>query len=153
MPTYTIPDLYVEYTEKRNLNLTYEQFSVFAMFYPALLIANTDGEVDEKEWGLLQSLANSLVSLSVRDNASSEEIVDWQELFFSEFQYLIGNFDAWERKFIKSLKQHLNEKPQEKEAVLRVIYLLADASGGICEKESVMIEHLSRELGIETCKI
>ncbi len=153
MSSFTIPDLYIEYTEKRNLNFTYEQFAVFAMFYPALLVANTDGEVDEKEWDFLQLLANGLVSLSVRDNASREEIKDWQNLFFSEFQYLIGNFDLWERKFIKSLKRHLNEKPAEKEAVLRVIYMLADVSGGICEKESVMIEHLVHELGIETCSI
>lgn len=149
MYPYTVTELYQEYTEVRRLNLTYEQFSVFVTFYPALLVAHTDGTVDEKEWQLLQTLANGLIDISIREDTCKEEINDLRQLFFNEFKYLICHFDQWERKFIKTLKRYLVEKPEEKAAVLRVIYMLAGASDGICDKESVMIEHLARELGIQ----
>lgn len=149
MYTYTVPELYHEYTEARRLNLTYEQFSVFVTFYPALLIAHTDGTVDEQEWQLLRALADDLISISTRKGLCREEIKDLQLLFFNEFKYLICHFDQWERKFIKTLKRHLVEKPEEKVAVMKVIYMLAGASDGICEKETVMIEHLTQELNIQ----
>ena len=153
MHTYTVPELYQEYTEVRRLNLTYEQFSVFVTFYPALLIAHTDGRIDEREWQLLRTLANGLIDISTRKDLCKEEINDLQMLFFNEFKYLICHFDQWERKFIKTLKRYLVERPEEKKAVLRVIYMLAGASDGICDKESVMIEHLAHELDIQAGKI
>jgi tellurite resistance protein len=153
MYTYTVPELYLEYTEARRLNLSYEQFSAFVTFYPALLVAHTDGTVDDKEWQFIRALADDLIRISSRKDICKEEIKDLQLLFFNEFKYLICHFDQWERKFMKTLKRHLIEKPEEKAAVMKIIYMLADASDGICEKESVMIEHLSHELDIYPCLI
>jgi hypothetical protein len=61
MYTYTVPELYLEYTEARRLNLSYEQFSAFVTFYPALLVAHTDGTVDDKEWQFIRALADDLI--------------------------------------------------------------------------------------------
>jgi tellurite resistance protein len=153
MSVHTVSNLYIEYTEHRRIKLTFEQFSVFITFYPALLVAHTDGVIDENEWQLLKGLADNLAVLTVRKGADKEELKDLKQLFFSEFAYLIKHFDLWERKFIKALKNYLVDQPKESEAVIKVIYSLADASNGICDKEKVMIEHLQHELGLEKVNI
>jgi len=149
MSTYTLTDLYEEYIEARKIKLTYEQFSAFTTYYPALLVAKTDGEVDEREWSLLQSLAEHLVAETVASDADAEEIKDYKQLFFNEFQYLIDNLDRWDRKFMRVLQQMLAKHPELVDAVTAVIYSLAEASKGICEKENVMIEYLRNELKVK----
>ncbi|MCU0354053.1 MAG: hypothetical protein MUD08_10015 [Cytophagales bacterium] len=147
IPTFN--ELYEEYTETRRLKLTEGQFLAFITYYPALLVAKTDGEVDEQEWSLLQALANHLVKETVAKDADKEEIKDYQTLFFNEFQYLLDNLDRWDRKFMRVLQQLMAKQPELVESVAAVIYTLADASKGVCEKERTMIEYLRNELRIK----
>ena len=142
-------ELYEEYTETRRLKLTEEQFLAFITYYPALLVAKTDGEVDEQEWSLLQALANHLVSETVAKDADKEEIKDYKTLFFNEFQYLLDNLDRWDRKYMRVLQQLMAKRIELVDSVAAVIYTLAESSKGICEKERIMIEYLRNELRIK----
>ncbi len=148
MNALTLNELYEEYTEARRTGLSYEQFAAFVLYYPALLVARTDGEIDEQEWLTLQGLANHLVHETLPQEADAEEQEDYRRLFFEEFRHLTNNMDRWDRKFMKSLKYVLAECPDAKQTVAATIYSLADASKGICEKERTMIEYLRGELGI-----
>ncbi len=153
MTTFSFNDLYEEYTEVRKLNLNTEQFTAFVTYYPALLVAKTDGVVDEKEWSLIQDLSNRIVNDTLPQNADKEQIKDYKKLFYSEFHYLIENLDQWDRKFMKALQQLLAEQPKHVETVAEVLYLLAKSSNGVCEKENTMIEYLRAELKItDLCK-
>jgi len=144
----SLTELYEDYTETRRTKLSYEQFAAFVMYYPALLVAKTDGEIDEKEWHTLQGLANQLVSETLSQDADAEELKDYRRLFFDEFQYLTQTIDRWDRKFMKALKYMLSQCPNAKHTVAATIYSLAGASKGICEKESTMIEYLRGELNL-----
>lgn len=148
MPTHTLIDLYEEYTESRRIKLTFDQFTSLILFYPTLLILHTDGHVDEQEWKYIKRLANNLGDSLITPDTDPELVNDLKGLFFKELNYLLGHLDVWERKFIKTLKNHLKEHPQKKASVLKFIYLFAAASEGICEKEEVMIEHLKKELAL-----
>lgn len=145
----TLTELYEEYTHTRRINLSYEQFGMLIMYYPALLVAKTDGEIDEHEWSTLQNLANQLVAQTLSADADQEEVRDYQRLFFDEFRYLTDYLDVWDRKFMKALKYLIAEHPEAGDTVANVIYSLADASQGICEKENIMIEYLRSELAIK----
>ena len=148
MTAFLLNDLHEEYTETRKLKLNVEQFLAFVAYYPALLVAKTDGVVDEKEWSLLQELANRIVAETLPQNADKEEVKDYKGLFFNEFHYLVENLDQWDRKFMKALKQVLEQRPELVEMVSSALYALADISKGICEKENTMIEYLRSELQV-----
>lgn len=149
MTVYTITALYEEYTEHRKLNISFEQFTFLVTYYPVLLIVSTDGKVDIKEWNYLKKRSDDLVDLQFASYADEEYMMDMKKLLQDEFKYLLMNFDTWERKFIKTLKNYLKEKPELKHPLLESFYLFASVSEGICEKEEIMIEHLRKELDIE----
>jgi hypothetical protein len=148
MSTLSLTELYEEYLEARRTKLSYEQFAAFVLYYPALLVAKTDGEIDEQEWLTLQGLANQLVNETLSQDTDLEELKDYRLLFFDEFRYVIATLDRWDRKFMKALKYMLSECPDAKQTVAATIYSLADASKGVCEKENTMIEYLRGELNI-----
>jgi hypothetical protein len=149
MPTYTLIDLYEEYTESRKINLTFDQFTSLTLFYPTLLVLYTDGQVDEQEWKYIKHLANNLADSLVPPVTDPDLIYDLKKSYFNELKYLLQHLDVWERKFIKTLKNYLKEQPHKKASVLKFIYLFAAASEGICEKEEVMIEYLKKELALQ----
>jgi hypothetical protein len=149
MATYTINALCEEYTEQRKLNITFEQFTFLLTSYPVLLVVSTDGKVDIKEWNYLKKRSDDLAELLLPKETDQEIIGELKNMLLDEFKYLLMNFDTWERKFMKTLKNYLKEKPELKRSILESIYLFASVSEGICEKEEVMIEHLRKELDIE----
>ncbi len=153
MHTLSPIELYEEYLELRKIKLSFEQFLAFVTYYPALLVAKTDGEVDEKEWSLLQSLAIQLATDTVSPQADKEELKDYIHLFFDEFQYIMDHLDLWDRKFIKVLRQLVANNTLITETVEAAVASLASASKGVCEKENTMIEYLRIELNLpDLCK-
>lgn len=145
----TIANLYEDYLAQRKINLTLEQFISFVACYPTLLVVHTDGRVDADEWRYIESLATRLSNLFMNEFKDIEDVDDLRNLFFKEFTYLLQHFDTWERRFIKALRNYLKEHPKDKLTVLQAMYVSAEVSEGICEKETIMIEHLKKELGIE----
>ena len=141
--------LYKEYTQTRKIDLTFEQFTALATFFPALLVISTDGEVDNEEWNYIDRLGFDMCDSFAQNGMSPQELKDLKKLFKREIHFLQENFDTWERKFIKALKSYLIEHEGCKEEILENIYQSASVSEGICEKEKVMIEYLKQELGID----
>jgi hypothetical protein len=145
----TLDELYEEYTQARKIELTFEQFTVLATFFPALLVISTDGEIDAEEWNYVNSLTEGMCENFKKDGLNPQEVMDLKKLFQREIHFLQENFDTWERKFTKALKLYLASHTDCKASVLDNIYHSASVSEGICDKEKVMIEYLLKELGME----
>ena len=146
----TLESLYEEYTQARKIDFTFEQFTALATFFPALLVISTDGEVDEREWNYVDSLCYKMCDGFAQDGLSLQELKDLKKQFKREMHYLQENFDTWERKFTKALKNYLTNHQDFKVTILEKIYQSASVSEGVCEKEKIMIEYLMQELGIDS---
>ena len=145
----TLEALYEEYTLARRIELTRDQFTTLATFFPALLIISTDGRVDEEEWDYVENLTNNFCDTFGKHGLSQQEIIDLKKLLVREVRYLQGNFDTWERKFTKALKTHLAQHLDSRASVLDSIHRSAALSEGVTDKESIMVEYLLKELGME----
>ena len=143
-----LDNLFQEYCGERSLQLSKEQFSLFLTFFPALLIAASDGIVDQEEWLFCSKLARGLGLASDEDDPDSPERQD--SLYKQEFKYLLQNLGQWEEKFLDSLKEYLTENQFAKEFVSETIYLFADASRGVSQEEMDKINNLEKRLALSS---
>ena len=137
-----------EYHKSRNSELTIDQFTYILKIYPSLLVCMSDGKLDKEEWDSVLNISRglALLYLDQMPNASAEKI---ENLFRTEFRYLLENIDKWEKKFLNTLKSYLDEHPDEKEFVYEAMYLFANAADGISHDEQRSIDELSSRLSLE----
>ena len=137
-----------EYLKIRKSNLSIDQFTYILKIYPSLLVCMSDGKLDDAEWhGVLNiSKGLALLYLDQQPNAKAEEI---EVLFRTEFKYLLENIDRWEKKFINTLSNYLEEHTDDKEFVFEAMYLFANAADGISHEEQRTIDRLASRLSLE----
>jgi hypothetical protein len=141
-----IEKLYEHYTQERPLNLSVEQFTLFAEFFPALLVILSDGFFDHKEKIYLQKLVKCLSDSFAEDGFGAKRVQELQIIFSQEFEYLIQNLDKWKEPYIKALQSHLALFPENKETILDTINLFAETSQDVNEAESNMVRFLIQKL-------
>ena len=137
-----------EYTKIRKSNLSLDQFTYILKIYPSLLVCMSDGKLDDAEWHGILNISKGLALLYIdqQPNAKAEEI---EVLFRTEFKYLLENIDRWEKKFINTLSNFLEESPDDKEFVFESMYLFANAADGISHEEQRTIDKLASRLSLE----
>ena len=137
-----------EYLKVRKSGLSSEQFIYILKIYPSLLVCMSDGKLDAEEWtGVLNiSKGLALLYLDQMPNTDGEKI---EILFRTEFKYLLENIDKWEKKFLNTLKNYLDNNKDEKEFVYEAMYLFANAADGISHEEQRSIDKLSSRLSLE----
>ena len=137
-----------EYLKIRKSNLTLDQFTYILKIYPSLLVCMSDGKLDDAEWHSVLNISKglSLLYLDQQPNAKAEEI---EVLFRTEFKYLLENIDRWEKKFINTLNNYLEEHTGDKEFVFEAMYLFANAADGISHEEQRTIDKLASRLSLE----
>ncbi len=136
--------LYESYQRARVSELTYPQFLNMLNLYPSILICLSDGVLDKGEHEHLMGVAKSLAIYAEEEEESTHLEKSYQE----EFNYLLGNVEEWQQKFLNALKEHLSGPGGDKEFVLESMYLFANAANGISEVEREKIEALSEQLGL-----
>ncbi|MCU0446804.1 MAG: hypothetical protein MUE85_17995 [Microscillaceae bacterium] len=141
-----IEKLYEHYTQERPLNLSIEQFTLFAEFFPAVLIILSDGFFDQKEKVYLQKLVKCLGDSFIQDGFGAKRVQELQSIFAQEFEYLIQNIDKWKELYIRALQNHLTNFPENKETILDTLNLFAETSQDFNESEENMVKYLVREL-------
>ncbi|MEM7548756.1 MAG: hypothetical protein AAF363_03730 [Bacteroidota bacterium] len=144
----SVAELYKDYTQERKIDLSPEQFASFLAFYPALLVASSDGIVDKEEWLYCKKLASGLGNSFSRDD-SEEDHENLTLIYRYEFRYLLKNQEIWEERFLKVVKEYLSENSYAKEFVNETIYLFADASNGISQEEMDTINCLEIKLDLK----
>ena len=137
-----------EYLKIRKSNLSLDQFTYILKIYPSLLVCMSDGKLDDAEWHGVLNISKGLALLYIdqQPNAKAEEI---EVLFRTEFKYLLENIDRWEKKFINTLSNFLEESPEDKEFVFEAMYLFANAADGISHEEQRTIDRLASRLALE----
>ena len=140
--------LFEEYLKVRKSTLSLDQFTYILKIYPSLLVCMSDGKLDKEEWDGVLSISKGLALLYLEQipNANAEKI---EQLFRTEFRYLLENIDKWEKKFINTLKNYLEAHPDDKEFVSEAMYLFANAADGIAHEEQRAIDQLSARLSLE----
>ncbi len=144
----TIDELYENYTQQREVRLSLEQFTLFAIFFPALLVILSDGNLDSEERLHLERLARSLAHAFSEDGLGTKRIEELQTIFSQEFEYLIEHIEEWKEIFLQALNQHLKNFPESKETVLDTLHLFAETSEDVDEAEGDMIRYLSEKLDL-----
>lgn len=137
-----------EYLKTRKSELTLDQFTYILKIYPALLVCMSDGKLDKEEWDGVLSISKglALLYLDQMPNASAEHI---EQLFRTEFRYLLENIEKWEKKFLNTLRNYLEEHSDDKEFVQEAMYLFANAADGIAHEEQRTIDTLSSRLSLD----
>ena len=137
-----------EYLKIRKSNLSLDQFTYILKIYPSLLVCMSDGKLDDAEWHGVLNISKGLALLYIdqQPNAKAEEI---EVLFRTEFKYLLENIDRWEKKFINTLSNYLEEHQDDKEFVFEAMYLFANAADGISHEEQRTIDRLASRLSLE----
>ena len=137
-----------EYHKTRKSDLSIDQFTYILKIYPSLLVCMSDGKLDPEEWDGVLNISKGLALLYLDQipNSNAEQI---ETLFRTEFRYLLENIDKWEKKFLNTLKNYLDEHPGEKEFVYEAMYLFANAADGIAHEEQRTIDKLSSRLSLE----
>lgn len=148
MPEKPILSLYKKYTRSRNLFFSLEQFTSFLAFFPALLVAASDGIVDREEWFYCRKLAFGL-GASYREIDGPEQDVELTQTYRKEFAYLLSHLSSWEEEFLEALECFFRLHPYAKKFVSQTAWLFADASNGISEEENVKMAYLCRRLQLD----
>ena len=137
-----------EYHKTRKSNLSLDQFTYILKIYPSLIICMSDGKLDKEEWEGVLNISKNLAFLCL-DQVPDTDVEQVENLFSTEFRYLLENFDKWEKKFINTLKNYLEERNDEKEFVYEAMYLFANAADGISKEEQKAIDQLTSRLSLE----
>ncbi|GAB4232846.1 MAG: hypothetical protein Tsb0034_05800 [Ekhidna sp.] len=137
-----------EYLKTRKSDLSLDQFTYILKIYPSLLVCMSDGKLDKEEWNGVLNISKGLALLYIDQipNSNAEKI---EVLFRTEFKYLLENIDKWEKKFLNTLKNYLDEHHSEKEFVYEAMYLFANAADGISHDEQRTIDQLASRLSLE----
>ena len=142
----TIDNLYEKYITDRGVNLSLEQFTLFATFFPSLLVILSDGTMDSGEVLHLKKLAANLASTFSADGLGIKRIEELTEIFSDEFDFLIQHIESWKETFLLALKNYLQHFPESKETVLDTLHLFAETSEDVDEAEDDMIKYLVEKL-------
>lgn len=148
MPNQQVRELYQHYQDTRKVPFSVDQFTSFLAFFPALLVAASDGIVDREEWLYCQQLAQGL-GHSYQDELDSEERNSLTLLYRQEFAYLLQHLAHWEEPFLQTLEDYFQENRYAKKFVSQTAWLFADASNGVSADEETKMSYLCKRFGLE----
>jgi uncharacterized tellurite resistance protein B-like protein len=136
-----------EYEQERNLKFNEEQFLALLYTLPAILIASADGRVDENEKRYMQNIPSDLLAAYRNENYNEVIGNEFSQSYFTEVQYLIEHITRWKDKFIEALRDELNNKLNDKNAIYEMMWKTAYSSENVSDNEIRMLKKLTKALG------
>ncbi|KXX70180.1 hypothetical protein [Flammeovirga sp. SJP92] len=141
-------ELYTRYNSLNNVELSREHFQTLFIYFPCLLIVASDGVVDDEEWVFVKYLAKFMAE-SYKSSLTRTELENLQKVYYNELEYLVNNLEQWKDPFLDTLKGYLEQNDDEKDDILDILHLFADASDGVSDDEEEAIEEISKRLNLE----
>jgi hypothetical protein len=146
MANKDVIQLYENYQKHYQTKLNQDEFVTLLTFFPAIQVLTADGEIDKEEWVYVKHIAKSMAETYKDEVPNQYELIDLQQSYENELQYILENMSKWSAKFTFGLKSYLKEMPEVKDIVYDVMYMFADASNDISKAEKEMIDTLRVEL-------
>ena len=146
MTNKEVIQLYENYQKHYSTKLNQDEFVTLLTFFPAIQVLTADGEIDKEEWIYVKHIAKSMAETYKDEVPNQYELIDLQQNYEAELQYILENMGKWSAKFTFGLKSYLKEMPEVKDIVFDVMYMFADASNDISKAEKEMIDTLKVEL-------
>lgn len=141
-------ELYTHYNSLNNVDLSREHFQTLFIYFPCLLIVASDGIVDDEEWVFIKYLGKFMAE-GYKSSLTRTELEHLQKVYFNELEYLIKTLDQWKNPFLDTLRDYLEANEDEKDDILDILHLFADASDGVSDEEEEAIEEISERLNLE----
>ena len=148
MPNQQVRELYQHYQDVRRVPFSEDQFMSFLAFFPALLIAASDGIVDRDEWQYCKHLAQGL-GHSYREELNQTDADQLTLLYRQEFAYLLQHLSSWEEPFLLTLENYFRENCYAKKFVSQTAWLFADASNGVSAEEQSKMSYLCKRFDLQ----
>lgn len=136
-----------EYEQERNLEFNEEQFLALLYTFPAILIASADGRVDEAEKRYMSNIPAGLLAAYRNENYNELIGNEFSQNYFTEVQYLIEHITHWKDKFIEALRDELNNKLNDKNAIYEMMWKTAYSSENVSDNEIRVLKKLTKALG------
>ena len=114
--------------------------------FPAIIVAYTDGVIDEKEKEYIAFLADNYVFHS--DDILEENKVFFSDILCSFLLSLTDQISLWKTEYIEALKYLLNLDNSLKSELLIILENIARISNEVSKAEQEKIEWLKIELSI-----
>jgi hypothetical protein len=114
--------------------------------FPAIIVAYTDGVIDEKEKEYIAFLADNYVFHS--DDILEENKVIFSDILCSFLLAITDQISLWKTEYIEALKCLLNIDNSLKSELLIIIENIARISNEVSKAEQEKIEWLKIELSI-----
>lgn len=140
-------ELYAHYNSQNNVDLSREHFQTLFIYFPCLLIVASDGVVDEEEWIFVKYLSKFMAE-GYKNSLTRTELENLQKVYYNELEYLIKTLTEWKDPFLDTLKSYLEDNDDEKDDILDILHLFADASDGVSDDEEEAIEEISQRLNL-----
>lgn len=141
--------LYKAYFNNRFKTLTPEQFEVFVLYSPPLMVVACDQVVDHDEMQYVEHFSE-FIARTFRDTlpheAAREELNQTLE---SEMRFLLAHIEEWELRMLEAARELLRDDQEIKQQVYELLEMFARSSEGVSQVESEKIEHICRYLSIK----
>ncbi|AZQ63040.1 hypothetical protein EI427_12575 [Flammeovirga pectinis] len=141
-------ELYKKYNASNQIELSRLHFQTLFTYFPCLLIVASDGIVDEEEWVFVKYLSKFMAE-GYKSSLTRSELENLQKVYFNELEYLIKTLEQWKDPFLDTLANYLEENDDEKEDILDILTLFAEASEGINDDEEKAIAEITERLKLE----
>ncbi len=140
--------LHQDFLTNSKTQLSAEEFETLLVFFPAILVVAADGDIDHEEWLYINQLTRAMANSFEDDQQERLE-----EEYEKAVKFLVRELHTWEEDVIPVLQTILSKKPDLREEITEVIYIVADASDGISAKEKKVLTQLKQKLGLVNLEI
>jgi hypothetical protein len=131
--------IYNKFKEELDIEMTFDEFQILVLIYPVFLVAIADGMFDNDEKEFVKEILLNFLRPLYNDEINNEQYDNLVENYLADLEFLNQNKAQYENDFLKALSSFDLEI---KNSISELLKDVANASGGLSEKEHLAIERL-----------
>lgn len=131
--------IYNKFKEELDIEMTFDEFQILVLIYPVFLVAIADGMFDNDEKEFVKEILLNFLRPLYNDEINNEQYDNLVENYFDDLAFLNNNKAQYEEHFLRALSSFDLEI---KNSISELLKDVANASGGLSEKEHLAIERL-----------
>lgn len=138
-----IQSLKNDYSHKREIEISDEEFIILVLTYPSFLVAISDGEFDDEEKKLMAEVIKNFSFEVYGNELNEDEYSNIISAYMSDFGFLNLNKTIWKDKFLHALS-FLKEKENinVRKSIINLMKDIADVSDNTSMEEQAVIDEI-----------